>query len=58
MNANGSKFLTNLKTITLKPAEGMPNPPSNFTISGAWTTLVTNGTPDSSGVYTWTKPST
>ncbi|MDR1488246.1 MAG: hypothetical protein LBI26_00655, partial [Holosporales bacterium] len=56
MNANQSNFLTKLRTITLRPAEGMPNPPSNFTISGAWGTLTTGSTPDSSGIYTWTKP--
>ncbi|MDR1488489.1 MAG: leucine-rich repeat protein, partial [Holosporales bacterium] len=58
MNASYSLFLTKLKTITLKPAEGMPNPPSNFTITTgitSWDSL-TLGTPDSSGVYTWTKP--
>ncbi|MDR1488462.1 MAG: hypothetical protein LBI26_01850, partial [Holosporales bacterium] len=59
MNATGSEFLTKLKTITLRPAESMPTPPSNFTIKGApWNTTLTLGAPDSEGVYTWTKPST
>jgi hypothetical protein len=35
MNATGSKFLTKLKTITLKPAEEEMTMPDEFTVKGA-----------------------
>ncbi|MDR1488427.1 MAG: hypothetical protein LBI26_01650, partial [Holosporales bacterium] len=60
MNANGSNFVINLRTITLKPAVGMTLP-NSFTVTGApWKTplALTDTTPNSNGVYTWTKPST
>ncbi|MDR1488417.1 MAG: hypothetical protein LBI26_01590, partial [Holosporales bacterium] len=60
MSGSYSEFLTKLKTITLRPAEGMVIPDS-FTVAGApWKTplALTDTTPDSNGVYTWTKPST
>jgi hypothetical protein len=62
MNAYASQFLTKLKTITLRPAEGMTMPAS-FTITTgitSWDSLtLSNYTSKVTGLsYTWTKPST
>ncbi|MDR1488455.1 MAG: hypothetical protein LBI26_01810, partial [Holosporales bacterium] len=57
MGLSNSKFLEKLKTITLKPAEEGMVIPDVFTVKGApWNTTLALGTPDSEGVYTWTKP--
>jgi hypothetical protein len=69
MNAEGSQFLTKLKTITLRPAEGMTMP-DEFTVEGA---LDSSGKKisisfkksdasagvewdETSQTYTWTRP--
>ncbi|MDR1488851.1 MAG: hypothetical protein LBI26_03905, partial [Holosporales bacterium] len=69
MNANQSNFLTKLRTITLRPAEGMTLP-TTFTVIGAQNSSGTTinitfhkTSPSSgvywnsvSGMYTWTRP--
>ncbi|MDR1488213.1 MAG: hypothetical protein LBI26_00490 [Holosporales bacterium] len=60
MNATNSKFFTNLRTITLRPAENMTMPTS-FTITTgitSWDSLTLSKAALSGGVYTWAKPST